>query len=133
MDFIKAKDPSSSNDRPHGEVDASEGTNADEVGPTSSSVAVGPSSSDPYNDDRSSCFQVHCVCWQDRKHVYIVNTVSHPKKVTTVVRTQNDGFNVTYPCPETVDLNNSYMGGVDLADAMRRTTVAFVSLKISGT
>ena len=57
--------------------------------------------------------------------MYIVNTVSQPRKITTVVRKQRDGsnvtFNVTHPCPEAVDLYNMYMGRVDLADAMRKT------------
>ena len=121
VEFIEAKDPSSSSDRPHSEVDTSEVISTDVVGPSSNSVAVGPSSSDPSNDDRSSFFPVHCFCWWDRKHVYFVNTVGHPREVTTVVRTQRDGSNVTYPCPVAVDLYNKYMGGVDLADAMRKT------------
>ena len=49
-----------------------------------------------------------------------MNNITDPWEVTTVVRKQKDGSNKTYPCPMAVDLYNKYMGGVDLADAMRR-------------
>ena len=97
----------------------------DEVHPPTSSAVV-PSSDDtsssPAVDPRDdpNCYPVHCFCWRDRKHVYFVNNVTMPWEVTTVNRKQKDGTSVAYPCPLAVDLYNKYMGGVDMADAMRR-------------
>jgi len=41
-------------------------------------------------------------------------------EVTTVGRKQKDGTNKTYPCPLAVDLQNKYMGRVEMADARHR-------------
>ena len=87
----------------------------DEVGPTSSS---GPSSST--SDDSSTYYLVHCFCWQDRKHVNLVNSITHPREVTAVVRKQKDGTTKRYPSPLAAELYNKYMGGVDMADFMCR-------------
>ena len=77
-------------------------------------VPSSPSSSDP------SHYPVHCFCWQDKKPVFFVNTVTNPRTVTSVRRKQKDGSTINYSCPEAVSLYNKYMGGVDMADAMRR-------------
>ena len=80
-------------------------------------VPSGPSSSDDHN---SSHYPVHCFCWQDKRAVFFVNTVTNPRTVTSVHRKQKDGSTINFPCPESVSLYNKYMGGVDMADAMRR-------------
>ena len=48
-----------------------------------------------------------------------VNNGTNPREVTTIVRKQKDGSSKSYPCPQSVDLYK-YMGGIDMADAMRR-------------
>ena len=54
--------------------------------------------------------------------------------MSTVDRKQKDGTSNTYPCPRAVNLYNKYMGGVDMADVMRRLyTVVPESLRESGT
>jgi len=55
-----------------------------------------------------------------KKHVLFVNNITDPREVITIVRKQKDGTNKTYPCSHAVHLYNKYMGGVDMADAMRR-------------
>ena len=139
VEFIKVKETLSV-DIPPSEVDASPGDDidddvdddalsissiapTDEVGPSSSCAGVDPSISDPSSstsDDSSIYYQVHCFCWRDRKHVLFVNNITYPWEVTTVVRKQKDGTTKRFPCPRAVELYNKYMGGVDMADAMRR-------------
>ena len=80
-------------------------------------VPSGPSSSD---DDNPSHYPVHCFCWKDKKPVFFVSTVSNTRAVTSVRRKQKDGSSISYSCPEAVSLYNKHMGGVDMADAMRR-------------
>lgn len=65
-------------------------------------------------------YPIHCFCWIDKKPVYFVNNVTDPREVSTVSRKQKDGTRKTLDCPEAVKLYNKYMGGVDMADAMRR-------------
>ena len=93
--------------------------------PSSSDLAVPSSNSEvaapmSTGDSLPPTYPVHCFCWRDKKPVYFVNNVTSPWDVTTVVRKQKDGSNKTYPYPLAVDLYNKYMGGVDLADAMRK-------------
>ena len=135
VEFIEIKERLSADVNPPSvvHVDASPGDDSDdevssissndEDGPSGSNAVVDPSSSVPSSstsDESSSHYPIHCFCWKDRKHVFFVNNVTNPREVTTVVRKQKDGSNKSYPCPQSVDLYNKYMGGVDMADAMRR-------------
>ena len=63
--------------------------------------------------------QVECVAWKDSKVVTMINTISNPSSLTHVRRKGKDGQlkPSTYP----VKLYNKHMGGVDLADARRKT------------
>ena len=64
---------------------------------------------------------VQCLVWKDRKVVPIINTISNPNNVSQVMRRNKDGTRSPVPCPDSVRLYNSYMGGVDLFDARRKT------------
>ena len=72
------------------------------------------------SESEEPVYPVHCFCWIDKKPVYFVNNITHPREVTTVSRKQKDGTRKTLDCPQAVSLYNKYMGGVDMADAMRR-------------
>jgi len=48
--------------------------------------------------------------WQDAKPVVIMATNSNPTAPTTVERKQRDGSKVTYPCPTSVSMYNTYVG-----------------------
>jgi len=83
----------------------------------SNSVSVSSAAS---SDSNQFIYPIHCFCWIDKKPVYFVNNITHPREVTTVSRKQKDGSRKTLDCPQAVSLYNKYMGGVDMADAMRR-------------
>lgn len=57
--------------------------------------------------------------WQDSKPVLSIATNSNPLNITTVQRKSKDGSKVTIPCPQSIDLYNKYMGGVDKNDQLR--------------
>ena len=63
---------------------------------------------------------VQCFAWQDKKQVNFLNTIADPASTTTVKRKNIDGSSTNIPCPESVKLYNSNMGGVDNADAKRK-------------
>jgi hypothetical protein len=65
--------------------------------------------------------QVKCLAWKDKKVVNMLNTESNPLKTTHVKRKGQDGQSTLVSCPESVNLYNRFMGGVDLADARRKT------------
>jgi len=85
-------------------------------------VLDSPACLDPCSNSENEnfTFPVHCFCWRDKKPVFFVNNITHPREVSTVARKQKDGTNITLNCPLAVSLYNQYMGGVDMADAMRR-------------
>ena len=59
--------------------------------------------------------------WKDNKALAFINTVRPPDSFTTVNRKNKDGTRRQVPCPESVKSYNKFMGGVDLADARRKT------------
>ena len=63
---------------------------------------------------------VQCFAWQDKKQVNFINTIADPASTTTVKRKKKDGSGTNIPCPESVKLYNSNMGGVDNTDAKRK-------------
>jgi hypothetical protein len=65
--------------------------------------------------------KVECLVWKDTKAVILINTICNPTTTTTVKRKGKDGQTSRIPCPESVKLYNQHMGGVDLADARRKT------------
>ena len=63
---------------------------------------------------------VQCFAWQDKKQVNFINMIADPASTTTVKRKKKDGSGTNIPCPESVKLYNSNMGGVDNTDAKRK-------------
>ena len=64
---------------------------------------------------------VHCFVWKDRKPVYFVDTVCKYKRMDVVSRKLQDGSCSEVACPLAVKIYNQNMGGVDLADQLRKT------------
>ena len=65
--------------------------------------------------------KVHCFMWRDRKPVAFVDTICDSSETTAVARKLSDGSYSDFPCPVGVMLYNQNIGGVDLADQLRRT------------
>ena len=57
--------------------------------------------------------------WRDRKLVYIMPTNTSPTATTTVNCRTKDGHVENVTCSLSIQLYNSYMGGVDRADQLR--------------
>jgi hypothetical protein len=73
-------------------------------------------------DSRSKMVDVvECVVWKDKRKVTLVNNITDPEAVSTVLRRNKDGARSSVSCPESVQRYNSYMGGVDMFDARRKT------------
>ena len=71
---------------------------------------------------RSKTFQhgnVSATVWQDNKPVPVIATNGDPTVRTEVHRKNKDGSRAVVPCPESVELYNRYMGGVDRNDQLR--------------
>ena len=64
--------------------------------------------------------KVHCFIWRDRKPVAFVDTICDATDTSVVTRKLSDGSHADFSCPSSVRLYNQNMGGVDLADQMRR-------------
>ena len=64
---------------------------------------------------------VECLVWKDNKAVSMINTVTPPDSSATVNRKNKDGTRCQVPCPQSVKAYNKFMGGVDLADARRKS------------
>ena len=64
--------------------------------------------------------KVHCFVWLDKKPVFFIDTQFGNYTYSTVRRTLPDGTSSNVMCPEAVEVYNENMGGVDLADQMRR-------------
>ena len=77
-------------------------------------------SSNPVVEPADEFYPVHCFCWRYKKPVYFVNNTTDPREVTQISRKQKDESSKIFNCPLSVSLYNKYMGGVDMADAMRR-------------
>ena len=58
--------------------------------------------------------------WLDRKPVFLVDTIFGCTSYTTVYRGLSDRTRVQVVCPEAIKVYNKHMGGIDLADQMRR-------------
>jgi hypothetical protein len=65
--------------------------------------------------------RTECLIWIDNKPVAFLNAISDPKCTSTVKRTAKDGSRLQIPCPKSVELYNTFMGGVDLFDSRRKT------------
>ena len=65
--------------------------------------------------------KVHCFIWRDRKPVAFNDTVCDHTDITSVSRKLADGSRADFSCPRSVTLYNQNMGGVDLADQLRRS------------
>lgn len=65
--------------------------------------------------------KVECLMWKDNKVVSLINTATTPSLTTNVTRRNKDGSRAPIPCPQSVKDYNTYMGGVDLADARRKS------------
>ena len=64
--------------------------------------------------------KVHCFVWLDNKPVFFVNTLFDCTTYTTVPMDLPDETQINISCPEAIKAYNEHMGGVDLADQMRR-------------
>ena len=64
--------------------------------------------------------KVHCFVWLDKKPVFFIDTLFGRTAFCTVPRGLPDGTSIRVDCPEAVKAYNENMGGVDLADQMRR-------------
>ena len=65
--------------------------------------------------------EVHCFFWMDKKAVGLINTITPPDVFATVIRHDSRGQDLEIQCPMAVKKYNQYMGGVDLADNLRKT------------
>ena len=65
--------------------------------------------------------KVHCFVWKDRKPVYFVDTICKTDHTDVVSRRLPDGSSIDVACPLAVKLYNQNMGGVDLADQLRKS------------
>ena len=57
--------------------------------------------------------------WLDRKMVTAMATNCQPADTGTVLRGTQDGSRISVPCPQSILLYNTYMGGVDRGDQLR--------------
>ena len=64
--------------------------------------------------------KIHCFVWLDSKPVFFVDTLFGCSSLTTVPRGLSDRTCIQVTCPQAVKAYNENMGGVDLADQMRR-------------
>ena len=72
-------------------------------------------------DGRKLSPEVHCFFWMDKKPVGLINTITPPDVFATVIRHDSHGDYLEIQCPMAVKFYNQYMGGVDLADNLRKT------------
>ena len=64
---------------------------------------------------------VECIVWKAKRIVYISNNITPPSQASTVLRRNKDSSQSSAPCPESVRLCNTYMGGLDVFDSRRNT------------
>jgi hypothetical protein len=64
---------------------------------------------------------VECIVWKDNKCVPFVNTITQPGSEEEIMRRNKQGVRQPVKCHEAVKLYNMFMGGVDIADARRKT------------
>ena len=83
----------------------------------------GASVSDFAVDSNGSRLQpeVHCFFWMDKKAVGLINTITPPDVFGTVIRHDSRGQDLEIQCPIAVKKYSQYMGGVDLAENLRKT------------
>jgi hypothetical protein len=65
--------------------------------------------------------EVECLVWKDNKCVPFINTICPPGEEETVLRRAKDGSRQSVKCPASVKRYNQFMGGVDMADARRKS------------
>ena len=65
--------------------------------------------------------RAECLIWIDNKPVAFLSAISDPKSTSTVKRMAKDGSRLQVPCPKSVKLYNTFMGGVDLFDSRQKT------------
>ena len=65
---------------------------------------------------------VQCFVWKDKKAIPFINTICEPSSITSVKRKRKDGSRITVACLKSVQLYNSYMEGVDVADQLRKAS-----------
>ena len=58
--------------------------------------------------------------WQDTRPVLCIYNNAQPTDTVTVSRKQKNGSTIYIPCPKAIKMYNTYMGGVDLNDQLRR-------------
>ena len=57
--------------------------------------------------------------WLDRNTVTVMATNCQPADAGTVLSGTQDGSRIPVPCPQSIILYNTYMGGVDIGDQLR--------------
>ena len=58
--------------------------------------------------------------WQDNRPVLVISSNSDPTHKTIVPRKSRDGSSNIIPCPQSVQIYNKYMGGVDRNDQLHQ-------------
>ena len=66
--------------------------------------------------------------WQDNRTVIVVSTNCNPATATSVKRRLKNDTRISVPCPESIQLYNTFMGGVDLNDQLR----GYYSVRLKG-
>ena len=64
--------------------------------------------------------KVSASAWLDRKVVTAMATNCQPDDSGTVLRGTQDGSQIPVPCPQSIIMYNTYMGGVDRGDQLKR-------------
>ena len=89
-----------------------------EPGKTPRGESIGAWAED--DDGRPLTPNIHCMIWMDKQPVRLINTIAPENTFTTVKRRQPNGNSKNIMCPVAVKLYNSFMGGVDRADNLRK-------------
>ena len=63
--------------------------------------------------------KVSATAWLNRKVVTVMSTNCQPDDSGSVLRRMQDGSQIPVPCPQSIILYNTYMGGVDRGDQLR--------------
>ena len=58
--------------------------------------------------------------WQDTKPVLCISNNAQPTETVIVSRKRKDGSKIEITCPKALKMYNTYMGGVDLNDQLRK-------------
>ena len=63
-----------------------------------------------------SCHQLTALWWKDRRDVYAISTLHKKSVVTVLKRPKGSKEKQNIPCPQMINDDNQFMGGVDLCD-----------------